>query len=71
MTTEQMVRKCFERWLYKNDTKEILLLIARASRRFVKMEEKQKIDDDWEVFRQACYGDHQKHCNGRKFKGTK
>jgi hypothetical protein len=46
LTTEQMVRKCFgEKWLYAmgiESVKSELKHIARAARRFVRMENEQK-----------------------------
>ena len=49
LTTEEKVRKCFQlesTWNWP--------AIARAARRFTRMEERQKAEKDWEAFRKSC-----------------
>jgi len=60
MTTEQMVRKCFcgnrpftlacsVECFYYNDRR-----LARAARRFVRMENAQKAERKWDTFKKSC-----------------
>ena len=54
LTKEQMVRDCFGPYLYENDTDGILLKFAKCARRFVRMEQAQKDNREWNAFKKRC-----------------
>lgn len=51
MTTHEMIKRCFGLDLLDKETAAFL---ARAARRFVKMEEKEKHEQEWRRFKKQC-----------------
>jgi hypothetical protein len=58
LTTEQMVRRCFtQSWMFAMGIESVpseINHLARAARRFVAMERRQKNEISWDKFRKDC-----------------